>query len=110
MGMHSSFMIARCGWPDLRSAIEADCGPLSDAGPVLQAHAGGDDVNALLKGPPEGGARYTYTADRFPAQGQLGRQISEHSWTRRRPDADDWQERITVVRREDGNFDTRAWT
>lgn len=35
--MHGGFIMARCEWPDLRGAIESQCGPLTDEGPVAQA-------------------------------------------------------------------------
>jgi hypothetical protein len=34
VGMHLGFIAARCPWPDLRSALEDQCGPLAEDGPV----------------------------------------------------------------------------
>jgi len=34
VGMHLGFIVAQCPWPDLRSALEDRCGPLTEDGPV----------------------------------------------------------------------------
>jgi hypothetical protein len=67
-------------------------------------------VDVLLNGPVDGGTRFRYAADRFPGRGELGQKIREHTRAHRRPDADHWEEHVTVVRRDNGTYDIRGWT
>ena len=76
-------------------------------GILAPVHAGGDDVSMLLDGPADGEMRFRYAGDRFPESGRLEQKIGEHTRTRRRPDADDWN--ITVAHRGNGTYDIRAW-
>jgi hypothetical protein len=79
-------------------------------GLLAPIHAGGDDVDILLNGPAGGASRFRLTGDRFPGPGQLEQRIREHTRTHSRPDAGDWEERVTVVRRDNGGYDIRGWT
>lgn len=77
-------------------------------GILAPVHAGGDDVNVLLHGPADGGTRFRHAGDRFPEVGPLGQKIHEHTWTHGRPDADSWEESLTVVRRDNGTYELRG--
>jgi hypothetical protein len=78
-------------------------------GILAPIHAGGDDVDLLLRGPAEGGRRFRYAGDRFPGPGPLAQQIREHSQTHSRPDADHWETNLTPVRRDNGTYELRGW-
>ena len=90
-----------------------DLNPFDDPdgfGILMPVYAGGDEVDVLLHGPAEGGMRFRYPTDRLPEPGQLEQKIREHTQTHTRPDADHWEERITVVRRDNGSYEIRGWT
>lgn len=79
-------------------------------GILAPVQAGGDDVDVLLDGPADGGTRFRYAADSFPARGELGEKIREHTRAHSRPDADHWEDHVTVVRRDNGSYDISGWT
>jgi hypothetical protein len=68
----------------------------------------GFSVPVLMHGTPDGGTQYRWTATQFPETGPVQERIRKHRDTHKRA-AGDCLENATVVRREDGGYDRRAW-
>jgi hypothetical protein len=69
----------------------------------------GFSVPVLMRGTPDGGTRYRWTASQFPESGPVQERISKHCQTHKCPDADEWEKNVTVVRHEKGGYDIRGW-
>jgi hypothetical protein len=66
-------------------------------------HAGGFDVDVLLRSEP-GGIQYTMTGARSSAPAGLARQLEEHARTHQLPDAGNWTDRIAIVPDDNADF------
>jgi hypothetical protein len=69
----------------------------------------GFSATVLLQGTADGGTRYRWAAKQFPDSGPVEERIRKHCEAHKRADADDWPDRVTVIRRGACGFDLRGW-